>query len=47
MSYKKEIKLVPVTEENAADSGRIIFASWGETYRGLIQLFPGYAHIQS
>ena len=36
MSYKKEIKLVPVTEENAADSGRIIFASWGETYRGLM-----------
>ena len=31
-----EIEIVPVTAENAADAGQIIYTSWGETYRGLM-----------
>ena len=30
------IEIVPVTTENAADFGEVIYRSWGETYRGLI-----------
>lgn len=30
------MKIVPVTENNAADFGGVIYRSWGETYRGLI-----------
>lgn len=30
------MEIVPVTDENAADSGRIIYQAWGETYRGLM-----------
>ncbi len=31
-----EIEIIPVTAENAADFGGVIYRSWGETYRGLI-----------
>ena len=30
------IEIIPVTAENAADAGSIIYTSWGETYRGLM-----------
>lgn len=30
------MEIVPVTNENAADGGRIIYEAWGETYRGLM-----------
>ena len=31
-----DIEIRPVTAENAADAGGIIYTSWGETYRGLM-----------
>lgn len=30
------MEIIPVTAENAADFGGVIYRSWGETYRGLI-----------
>lgn len=32
----QDIRIVPVTDDNAADSGKIIYTAWGETYRGLM-----------
>ncbi len=31
-----DINIVPVTAENAAAAGEIIYTAWGETYRGLM-----------
>lgn len=31
-----DISIVPVTADNAADFGSVIYRSWGETYRGLM-----------
>ena len=36
MQNRTDIEIVPVTSENAADAGNIIYTSWGETYRGLM-----------